>query len=110
MLVVPAMGLGPLHAAFHTGYNVGDVIFYDLENRKRMGLEAAPSLMLSLQKAYNRFSHSGLYVPDPTKLDEPMLLHGLRIRLKRLSWQVHPRLIGTSCSSCFILRSSFHES
>ena len=66
-------------------FKTGDIIFYDLANRKRMGLEASSSMMLIVQKAYDRFSHSGIFVAGQ-KNEEPVLLHGLRLKLKRLMW------------------------
>eukprot|EP00667_Euglena_gracilis_P008804 EG_transcript_8923 len=69
---------------FYDGFCSGDTIFYDLHNRQRVGLEICPNMLLELQKAYDRFSHSGLYLCDTD--GGPALFHGLRVKLKRLTW------------------------
>jgi len=68
----------------YEGFRTGDALFYDLTNRQRAGLEMGPTVLLSLQKVYDRYSHSGLYVEED---GVSALLHGLRIKVKRLGWE-----------------------
>lgn len=56
-------------------YRTGDVIFYDLEARRRLGVER-PNLALHLQKWYDTFSHSAIFlwcVPPPDPSGAPLL-------------------------------------
>eukprot|EP00668_Euglena_longa_P029464 GGOE01036812.1.p1 GENE.GGOE01036812.1~~GGOE01036812.1.p1 ORF type:complete len:544 (-),score=165.72 GGOE01036812.1:233-1816(-) len=64
-------------------YQTGDVIFYDLEARRRLGVER-PNLALHLQKMYDTFSHSAIFLWDDGL---PKVLHNLNSRLKVCSWR-----------------------
>eukprot|EP00667_Euglena_gracilis_P006985 EG_transcript_7052 len=64
-------------------YRTGDVIFYDLEARRRLGVER-PNLALHLQKWYDTFSHSAIFLWDDGL---PKVLHNLNTRLKVCSWR-----------------------
>eukprot|EP01065_Artemidia_motanka_P001240 TRINITY_DN10576_c0_g1_i1.p1 TRINITY_DN10576_c0_g1~~TRINITY_DN10576_c0_g1_i1.p1 ORF type:complete len:852 (+),score=192.17 TRINITY_DN10576_c0_g1_i1:76-2631(+) len=74
------------------GYSEGDVIFYDLDARKRLGdLELHDwwsTSFYDLQRSYDQFSHSGFYVRDPRRISAsapaPAIFHGLRSRVKEL--------------------------
>eukprot|EP01060_Flectonema_neradi_P019919 TRINITY_DN2742_c0_g4_i2.p1 TRINITY_DN2742_c0_g4~~TRINITY_DN2742_c0_g4_i2.p1 ORF type:complete len:796 (+),score=131.04 TRINITY_DN2742_c0_g4_i2:76-2388(+) len=70
------------------GYNDGDVLFYDLQNRAALGdidlRDRWSSAFYRLQKGYDRYSHSGIFVRRSGKASRPAIFHGLRTRVKDL--------------------------
>eukprot|EP01064_Diplonema_japonicum_P026498 TRINITY_DN3793_c0_g1_i1.p1 TRINITY_DN3793_c0_g1~~TRINITY_DN3793_c0_g1_i1.p1 ORF type:complete len:701 (+),score=150.15 TRINITY_DN3793_c0_g1_i1:4324-6426(+) len=68
------------------GYKEGDVLFYDLQSRTALGdvelRDASASAFFRLQKTYDRFSHSGVFI---RKKSRPAIFHGLRTRVKDLT-------------------------
>lgn len=72
---VPCGGRAAPSRLFLKWYRTGDVIFYDLEARRRLGVER-PNLALHLQKWYDTFSHSAIFlwcVPPPDPSGAPLL-------------------------------------
>ena len=70
------------------GYTDGDVLFYDLQNRAALGdidlRDRWSSAFYRLQKGYDRYSHSGIFVRRSGKASRPAIFHGLRTRVKDL--------------------------
>eukprot|EP00759_Apiculatamorpha_spiralis_P021883 PhF_6_TR26366/c1_g1_i1/m.37997 len=69
------------------GYRTGDVVFYDLIGRERMGDFVSEvygtNVFYWVQKIYDNYSHSGIVV---TSGSCPRLFHGLAHRIKVLNY------------------------
>jgi len=72
-----------LRPYFFHWYATGDVIFYDMDARRRLGVERT-NLTLQLQKLYDSFSHSAIFLWDE---GVPKVLHNLDVRVKVCSWK-----------------------
>mmetsp|Transcript_53875 Transcript_53875/g.89668 ORF Transcript_53875/g.89668 Transcript_53875/m.89668 type:complete len:483 (-) Transcript_53875:51-1499(-) len=72
-----------IRPVFFNWYTTGDIIFYDLDARKRLGFER-PNLALHMQKLYDTFSHSAVFLWDE---GVPKVLHNLNTRVKVCSWK-----------------------